>query len=341
MQKKSHKDSNDQKHTWDFLKSGDSLEIIFPGKAPCSQAHVLKAKEIVEASGLKVIYDPKALQPQNSAFEYYSNDVNARVKNLISALEGPSSVLWAFRGGFGCVEVIERLESMGYIPPQKSPKLLIGSSDITHLHALVAKWGWMSFHAPVMGVTSDTYEMTSIKANRLARLQDVVDVFLGKKKALEYEFDLIYAPPSFKKEKTLFGSVVGGNATLVKETLGTPTSLDTSNRFVFLEDAREDPKRLNRVLVSLLRGGIFDSAKAILFGSLPIENAEDEREASLASTRLFVTDHLIPHGLSVPVLYSPRFGHGEYNDVMPFGTKASLKLEGEKGFLTVTVNQPF
>jgi len=339
MQKKTRKDSNNQ-HIWNFLKPGDSSEIIFPGKAPCSEEHILKAKEIVEALGLKVIYDPKAVQPQNSAFEYYSNDVTERVKNLISALEGPASVLWAFRGAFGCVEVVERLEAMGYLPP-KIPKLLVGHSDITHLHALVAKWGWTSLHAPVMGVTSDTYEMTGVKANRLARLQDVVDVLLGKKKDLEYEFDLINAPSSFKKEKSLFGSVVGGNATLVKETLGTPTSVDTSGRFVFLEDTREDPKRLNRVLVSLLRGGIFDSAQAILFGGFPIENAEDEREASLRSMRLFIKDHLVPRGLSIPVLYSPRFGHGEYNDVMPFGTRASLKLEGEKGLLTVAINQAF
>ena len=334
------KNSEPPQKEWDFLKPGESLEIIFPGKAPCSEDHVVRAKEVVEDSGLKVVYDPKAVNPQNSAFQYYANDLSGRVQNLIAALEGSSRVLWAFRGAFGCVEVLERLESMGYTPPS-TPKLLVGHSDITHLHALVAKWGWVSFHAPVMGVTSDTYDLTGVTANRFATLQDVVDILLGKKQDLEYVFDLIYAPASFKEKKNIFGSIVGGNATLVKETLGTPTAVQTQNKFVFLEDTKEDPKRLNRVLVSLLRGGVFDHAQAILFGSLPIENAEDEREASLRSIRLFIEDHLIPRGLSLPVLYSPDFGHGAYNHILPFGTEASLRLEGSQGILTVSATQPF
>ncbi|HQS83373.1 MAG: hypothetical protein B7Y25_00175 [Alphaproteobacteria bacterium 16-39-46] len=341
MQKKlGQKKINSDQRKWNFLESGDSLEIIFPGKAPCSEAHVVRSKKIVEGSGLRVLYDPKAVCPQNSPFHYYSNDISERTRNLISALEGPSSVLWAFRGAFGCVEVIERLESMGYMPP-KIPKLLVGHSDITHLHALVAKWGWTSLHAPVMGVTSETYDLTGVKANRFTKLQDVVDVLFGKKQELEYAFDLVYAPPSFDEKKSLFGSVVGGNATLVKETLGTQTSLDTKGRFVFLEDTKEDPKRLSRVFVSLLRGGVFDHAQAILFGSLPIENAEEDREASLMSIRLFIKDHLIARGLLIPVLYAPDFGHGDYNYVLPFGTEASLRRSGEKGILTVSVNKPF
>ncbi len=332
--------SESETNKWNFLEVGDSLEIIFPGKAPCSEIHVLRSKEIVEDSGPRVLYDPNAVCPQNSAFPYYSNDVSGRARNLISALEGPSSVLWAFRGGFGCVEVIERLESLGYEPPS-TPKLLVGHSDITHLHALALKWGWTSLHAPVMGISSETYDLTGVNANRFTKLQDVVDVLLGKKRELQYAFDLVYAPQSFDGTKSLFGSVVGGNATLVKETLGTPTALNTQGRFVFLEDTKEDPKRLSRVFVSLLRGGVFDHAQAILFGSVPIKNAEEDREASLMSIRLFIKDHLIPRGLLIPVLYAPDFGHGDYNYVLPFGTEASLRRNGEKGILTVSVNQPF
>ena len=47
----------------------------------------LRVKKIVEAAGIQVMYDPKAIHPQNSPFHSYSNDLEGRVQNLISALE--------------------------------------------------------------------------------------------------------------------------------------------------------------------------------------------------------------------------------------------------------------
>ena len=326
---------------WSFLKEKDPVEVIYPATGPLSKDHMLKIKHIVEEYGLTVIYDENAFDAQKSPFHYYANDLEGRLHNVMNALNGKYGVLWAFRGGYGSVEVIERLETLGYLPPSK-PKIFIGASDITHFHALAAKWGWISFHAPGIGGAREGYKFTPhIKINVHATLKDVVDVLLGKKQTLEYVFDLIHNPASFSKKNTLFGSVIGGNATLVKETQGTLTELNTKNRFVFLEDTKEDPKRLNRVFVSLLRGGFFDDVKAILFGSLLIDHAEDEKEAAFKTINLFIKDHLLPRGIDVPIFYSPEFGHGDYNHVLPFGTEASLEVKDKVGILKVKTNQSF
>lgn len=326
---------------WIFLPEKDSVEVIYPATGPLSKEHMEEVKKIIENYGLKVIYNEQAFNTQNAPFVYYANDLEGRVQNVINALEGTSPALWAFRGGFGSVEVIERLESLKYVPPSQ-PKIFIGASDITHFHALAAKWGWISFHAPGIGGGKEGHKlMPNTKINCQASLRDTADVLLGKKTELEYTFEVIYKPGTLLNAKVFKGSVIGGNATLVKEIQGTPTEMKTQNRFVFLEDTKEDPKRLNRVLVSLLRGGFFEKAQAILFGSLPIEDSENEREASLVSIRLFIEDHLLPKGLDLPVLYSPEFGHGDYNHVLPFGTNASLEIKKTEGILKVKTNEPF
>ena len=322
-------------HPWQFIKPGEPVEIIFPCAPPNSKEHLSQTKHVLEEYGLNIICDENALDPQKAPFQFYANTLKKRVQNFIDALEGPARVLWAFRGRFGAVEVIDQLEILKYTPP-KIPKLVVGFSDVTHFHGLVSKWGWTSLHAPVAGIAQETYGVTRVETNKLASLKSVVDVLTGKIQKLQYEFEVLYHPnPSL--DTIISGSVMGGNATLVKDMQHTSTAMPSKGRFIFLEDTREDPKRLNRVLVSLLRTGFFDEAKAIIFGHLPIMGAQDQREASLANIKLFVEDHLKPHGLYLPVLYGADFGHGEENEVLPFGTAANLSFQGKKAILNVQV----
>lgn len=320
---------------WQFIKPGEPVEIIFPCAPPSSMEHLFEAKHVLEKYGLNIICRENALDPQNAPFEFYANTLERRVQNVIDALEGPARILWAFRGRFGAVEVIDRLEVLGYIPP-KIPKLIVGFSDITHFHGLASKWGWTSLHAPVVGIAKEIYHVSQVESNKLARLESVVDILTGKVQELRYELEVLYCPESLRN-KIISGSVMGGNATLVKDMQATSTAMPSKGRFIFLEDSKEDPKRLNRVLVSLLRTGFFDEAKAIIFGHLPIIGGQNQREAAFANINLFIDDHLKPHGLLIPVLYSADFGHGEKNNILPFGTEAHLNLQGKMGILDVHV----
>lgn len=329
------KTSSLQNNILPFLTKKDSVEIIFPGAALAIPNHLETAKTIIESYGLPVIYDPNAINLEKAPFHYYAHTLDVRTKNLINALNGPSKALWAFLGGFGCVEVLDRLEALKYVPPS-NPKIIIGFSDITYLHGLAAKWGWPSLHAIVAGFGQELYETTKRDASRYTTLQSIVDILTGKTKKLDYVFEVLYNFPL--REEILTAPIVGGNATLLKEMQGTATALDTKNKFVFLEDSLEDPKRLNRVFVSLLRSGFFKDVKAILFGHLPIEKAENQREASLTNIRLFVEDHLKPHGITIPILYSADFGHGERNNVLPFGIPTSLRFEEGKGLLAIPLD---
>ncbi len=313
--------------------SSKTVEIIFPSTPPLSQEHLDTAKAILESYGLNVIYQPDAYDSTKAPYQYYAHTLDKRVENFIQALEGPADILWAFRGGYGCNEIIDRLEALGYVPPS-TPKTIVGFSDITHLHGLATKWSWPSLHAVNAGLGTELYEITKASASKDTSLRSVVDILLGNKPSLEYTFEVLYNPLS---TETLSGTIVGGNATLAREMQGTPTALPTAGNFIFLEDSKEDPKRLSRVFVSLLRSGFFDRAKAILFGHLPMEEeVPEEKEFARSIIRLFIEDHLKTHKLNVPVLYSSDFGHGERNEALPLGTPATLHLKDKEGILRVS-----
>lgn len=96
---------------------------------------------------------------------------------------------------------------------------------------------------------------------------------------------------------------------------------------------------LIRRLVGLCLAGVFDKAKAILVGNSPVTGFEDPVEATKDLIKNFVVTSLLPRKIDIPVVYSSRFGHGAFNDIMPFGTKTSLVVYEKMATLKVSVNE--
>lgn len=322
--------------TWEFLKEGDSVEIIAPSGAPLTPGHTEAIKSLIVNHGLKPFLPEGAIDKEASHHHYYANSDEKRTRYFIEALQGPSKALWALRGGFGAIEVVEQFERSA-VPRLDRPKLIIGFSDTTALHLLAATWRWPSLHGPVIGLGEELFSETQVNINKSAKLSSVFSILKGEKRELEHTFHLIKAgPPTLKMP--ILGSVMGGNLSIIENHKGTPTALQGKGRFVFLEDTYEDPKRFSRRLVGLVRAGVFDEAKGIIFGNTPITGFEGSWQTT-EETIHFIQTFLLPRGIDIPVVYSPRFGHGEFNDVMPLGTTASLDIHGQWATLKVSVNE--
>lgn len=53
-------------------------------------------------------------------------------------------IMWAIRGGIGCLRLIPILEEL--LPATLNSKILIGFSDVTALHFyFISKYGWQTF----------------------------------------------------------------------------------------------------------------------------------------------------------------------------------------------------
>jgi muramoyltetrapeptide carboxypeptidase LdcA involved in peptidoglycan recycling len=189
----------------------------------------------------------------------------------------------------------------------------------------------------VIGLGEELFPVTQVNVNRSAKLSPVFSILKGEISELEYTFSVIHPGP-VTLEMPILASVMGGNLSIIENHKGTPTALQGKGHFVFFEDTSEDAKRFSRRLVGLVHAGVFDEAKGIIFGNNPITGFEGSSQ-TIEEINYFIQNFLLPRNVNIPVVYSPRFGHGEYNDVMPLGTTASLNIHGELATLKVSVRE--
>ncbi len=311
--------------TWEFLKPGETIDVIAPAAAATDDQLKVGSELISE---LKYIANLPKIDAPSSLAGYYANSHKVRATQFKAALEGPGKALWAVRGGFGSIETISWL---GKYTPPRAVKPIVGFSDITSFHLLAATWNWPSLFGPVLSLGEEAKSAPAI--NKGASLTSVVNCLSGEKTELKYTFDVWQKASA---EDPIKGSILGGNLSIIEAHKGTPTALKGKNRFVFLEDTSEDVKRLSRRLTGLLQAGVFDEAKGVLIGDMPITGATLSTEKFIQS---FFADVKELTDIDIPVLYSPRFGHGHHNDVLPFGTEAQMEVGDDKATLTVKVNK--
>jgi muramoyltetrapeptide carboxypeptidase len=325
--------------TWRFLDKGECIHIIAPSGAPLNAQHLPAVKDLITQHGFQAYIPESALNKEASPYKYYANTHDERAKHLMDALTGEGKALWALRGGFGAIEVVtrlERAEKQSTFSKPETIKPIIGFSDVTSLHLLASTWGWPSLHGPV-GYGDELFASTQTNVNKSVQLSSLFSILGGEQKELDYSFEVLH-PGNLLPDIPIFGSVLGGNLSLIEAHKGTPTELKGKNQFVFFEDTPEDPKRLSRRLMGLVSSGIFDEAKGIIVGSNPLSGFDTDQETKDFMKRFF-QEELLSQGINIPVVYSSRFGHGEHNDVLPFGTKASLTLNGDTAVLKVSVNE--
>lgn len=323
--------------TWDFLKEGDSIELIAPSKAVSGEL-VDAVKTLIKSNGLQAHLPVGAINPEASLYSYYANSDEKRAQHFMNALQGEAKALWALRGGFGAAEVVDIVERASFSLPAK-PKLIVGFSDVTALFLLADRWGWPSLHAPVAALGKEFYSINKMDVNKEVNLSSVLKILKGEITQLEYKLDIIC--PGKIIEEPIWASVMGGTLSLIENHSGTKTALRGNNRFVFFEDTPDDGKRFKRRLMNLVRTGVFDKAKGIIVGKLPIVGFENSDQETKDLIRHFVQEYLVKQrGIDIPVVYSPRFGHGPYNDVLPLGTAASLTIHCGYTTLNVSVNEP-
>ena len=123
------------------------------------------------------------------------------------------------------------------------------------------------------------------------------------------------------------GRLIGGNLSLVQQTIGTPYEVDTRDSILFLEETR-DPMTVRRraTRASARRGTAARRCAASSFGQLSIDRSEeDEFEDFLLD---LVSD------LDVPVLMDFPAGHEMPNLTIPIGTEVELVAEETTGWIT-------
>src|SRR5207249_265329 len=115
------------------------------------------------------------------------------------------------------------------------------------------------------------------------------------------------------------GRLVGGNLSLVQQTIGTSYQVDVENAILFLEETRDPMSVVDERLVHLRAAGLLQQVAGIVFGQLSVDRSEDDEFED------FLLDLI--SDLHVPVMMDFPAGHENPNLTIPLGTEVELVVE--------------
>lgn len=206
------------------------------------------------------------------------------------------------RGGYGTARLLELLD--WDVLAAAGPKVLVGFSDVTALHATVAaRLGLVTVHSHVVTSLGSATEASAEALRSLLVEPESVTDLLASSAAVTW------APGRGA------GILAGGNLALLASQIGTPGWRPVENAIVVLEDVLETPYRIDRMLTQLLRAGWFAGANGVVLGSFTECGDAELVEAVLA-------DRLCP--LGVPIVAGLDFGHTDSSVTIPLGVWATL-----------------
>ena len=287
------------------LKAGDSVEIIAP--ASRSTDHQLASlKALLESWHLCCVVDDAIFGDDLLCAQSDEH----RLQQLTKAIQRPETkAIICVRGGYGSMRLIPALMTQ---PKPDSMKLFVGMSDITALHLFLQKqWQWSTIHG---ALNVDKFSPESINALKA--------LLFGESEQMILEGSPLNVLA--QKPHCLDAEVTGGNLCLVQASIGTPWQLNGADKIIFLEEVNERGYRVDRLLEHLRQAGIFDHARAIVFGDFLDGNEPDGSSLVQLVLARFAQE------IKIPVIQIPGIGHGYINKPLWLGTPATLQLGLER-----------
>jgi muramoyltetrapeptide carboxypeptidase len=302
------------------LCPGDTVGIIAPASAPPDPAAIDKSIAAIEQMGFKGLLAPKARQ----RLGYLAGNDRDRAGDIMRMFSNRKvRAITCIRGGYGTSRLLPRLD---YKAIQANPRIFVGYSDITSLHAaMYLESGLMTFHGPMLNSDFIVPDMPEFTLKSFLRM-------LGEAKPYGSICAGYDGPkPLVLRKGTASGRLIGGNLTLLCAAMGTPYQPSFDNSILFIEDLSEQPYRFDRMLTQLLLSGALNKVKGIAIGinaDCDDPKAKDGKEYRQTLEEV-LRERLLP--LKVPMVMNLPFGHVPYNATLPFG--ARVTLDGQKGDL--------
>jgi muramoyltetrapeptide carboxypeptidase len=222
--------------------------------------------------------------------------------------------IFSLRGGYGTMRILDRID---YDALAADPKIVLGFSDLTALlNAITARTGLITFHGPVAGHPLPDHAIAGMR-----------DALMSTK-----PLGVLRVPSS----GSLSGGrararIVGGNLSLVAALSGTPYAVPCAGNILLLEDVKEAPYRVDRMLTQLTLSGELQSLAGIALGSFrDCKPREDDDKPSWTIDET-LRDRLAP--LKIPMITHLPVGHVEDQWTLPLGMTVSF--DGDAGTLSI------
>lgn len=239
------------------LTSGDKVGIVAPGRK-VTAADINTATKTFASWGIEIELAPNLFSEDHS---YLSSSDAKRGDDIQRMLDDDSiKAIICARGGYGTTRIIDKLDFSKFI---KTPKWVVGFSDITALHLKIFNLGIESIHA-IMPILFDKPEY----ASSISGLQKILfgqDISIGAE-ASEHN-----------KSGIVSGKVIGGNLSLLVDSLGTQGELDPESNILIVEEIDEHLYKVDRMFTHLKRAGILEKIAGLAIGHMSALKDSDLR----------------------------------------------------------------
>lgn len=249
----------------------------------------------------------------SNAHGYFSGTDEERLNDFQHMLDNPKlSAIMCGRGGYGITRIIDHLDFAGFL---KFPKWIVGFSDITALHLKLHQLGIESIHSVM--------PLQFPKPEHKASVESLRKVLFGEVVPLEGKTS------AFNRLGSSSGQVVGGNLTLLVDSLGTATDVDTAGKILVIEEVGEYKYKLDRMLTHLKRAGKLDLLNGLIIGYMTdITDAEGNFGQTVEE---IVLDKV--KEFSYPVALNFAIGHEAPNLAWRHGASGSLTVSRDQAKL--------
>lgn len=291
------------------LESSAQVALIAPAGPLQKPEELPRAEENTRTLGWEPIVGPHATERVG----YLAGHDRDRLNDINQALRDPKiDAIWCLRGGYGMMRILSDID---YDALSRTPKAIIGYSDITALHAAVQrKCKLVTYHGPTARETLTDFSRDSLR------------------RAVVAQADSCGVAPNAREINAGIaeGRLVGGNLAVLASLCGTPFAPDFSDGILILEDINEPMYRIDRMLQQLRLAGALDGCRAIAFG----ECSGCPEDAGGGGRSFDQVLGEIAHALGVPCLAGIPVGHIAEQWTIPLGAMA--KLDTARRALTVT-----
>jgi muramoyltetrapeptide carboxypeptidase len=295
-----------------YLKKGDTIGLVAPaGFMPFEKMQA--CVETLDAWGYNVeLGSTTHSQSEN----YFSGSDEERLQDLQQMLDNKRiKAILCVRGGYGTSRIIDQLNFKKF---KKSPKWIVGFSDITVLHShLQSQWKIASLHAPMAAAFNED------GANN-PYLQSLCKALEGEKA----NYECPGMPHNTKGVAK--GELVGGNLALLAHMIGTPSDARTKNKLLFLEDVGEYLYNVDRMMLQLKRAGKFDKLAGLIVGSFT--DSKDTERPYGKEVYEIIHEHVRKY--DYPVCFGFPVGHAKENYALKIGVTYRLEVDAEKTVLS-------
>lgn len=283
------------------LQLGDTIGIVSTARKIIPE-ELEPAIAIIEKWGLTA----KLGRSIGAEANQFAGDDTIRASDFQQMMDDSSvKAIWCARGGYGTVRIIDMLDFSEFV---KSPKWIIGYSDITVLHSHLHTLGIKSIHAQMPLEIEKKSEATQVSL---------------KKVLFENPYSIEYKTKNpLNRVGTANSVLVGGNLSVLYSLCGSKSALNTDGKILFIEDLDEYLYHVDRMIQNLKRNGLFQNISGLIVGGMSDMNDNTVPFGRTAEEIIFdvVSEY------NVPVCFNFPAGHVKTNYALMLGHKVSLDI---------------